>query len=131
MKMDFRPIWVTLAMQETWEFKISQPIEKSNFPLLLVSLFEKNTKELSIFLSFYFRKQGAVAENVVIFNSPVLMDEFSGLVKVKFDLVFFNACLNIYEKENDQMELSFKILPEDALIIIKGPYWPEREMDEI
>lgn len=129
--MDFRLIWVPLAMQETWKFKISEPIEDTNTQSLLLRLLENNTKDLGIFLSFYFRKQGAVAENVVIFNSPVFMDEFSGKVKVKFDLVFFNACLNIHEKENDQMELSFRILPEEAQLIITGPYWPEREMDEI
>lgn len=118
-------------MQETWKFKLSEPFEANNTQSILVHLLENNTRDLGIFLSYYYRKQGAVVENVVIFSSPVFMDEFSGKVKVTFDLVFFNACLNIHEKEIEQMELSFKILPEDALFVFTGPNWPEREVDEI
>ncbi|RZS97584.1 hypothetical protein BC751_3199 [Cecembia calidifontis] len=131
MKMDIRPIWITLVMQETWRIKLSGPIEPENTRELLLQVFENKTKDLGIFLSYYYKKQGAVTENVTLLKPPVFRNQFSGQVSVKFDLIFFNACLNIHEKERDQLELSFEILPENAEILITGPYWPEREMDEI
>ncbi|WP_304516992.1 hypothetical protein [Cecembia rubra] len=131
MKMDIRLIWVNLFMQESWKLRIDEHTGPTYTKASLLQLLESNTKELGIFLSYYFKKQGAVAENVTLSNPPVFTEKLTGKLQVEFDLVFFNACLNIHENEKEQMELTFKIIPEDAQLILTGPYWPEREMDEI
>jgi hypothetical protein len=118
-------------MQETWVLKfesteaIAQPID------FLKSILETNQKDLGIFLSFYYRKEGAITENVQLLTLPEFSDPFSGKFRVKFDIVHFNACLNIHEQNQGEMALTFLLKPENGELHLKGPFWPEREMDEI
>ncbi|EKB50880.1 hypothetical protein [Cecembia lonarensis] len=118
-------------MQHSWSFHLPESIPHPISKVCLKKFFEDSTKDLGIFLSYYFRKEGAVTENVSIPEEPVFESESSGTVRVQFDLIYFNACLNIHEEEKDQMLLSFSILEEDHLLTVIGPYWPERGMDEI
>ncbi|MCH6200770.1 hypothetical protein MMU07_14385 [Aquiflexum sp. LQ15W] len=48
-----------------------------------------------------------------------------------FDLVHFNAYLNIHEQKRDKMDVQFEFDPLFQNLTLTGPYWPEREMDEI
>ena len=115
-------------MQEFWNLKLGK--EATGEDQIRQALLEKKL-ELGIFLSYYFKKEGAVAENCEL-NGPITFsDGKSGNFTIDFDLVHFNACLNIHVDQKDSMEIKFEI--DEALHEIKliGPYWPEREMDEL
>lgn len=118
-------------MQEHWKLTIGNSVSSNDRRSLLLQVMKENSKNLGIFLSYYFKKQGAVVENVSVQGDPLFREENSGSVWVQFDLIFFNACLSIHEKEKDRMELNFDLQNEISQIILTGPYWPEREMDEI
>ncbi|REG94450.1 hypothetical protein [Algoriphagus antarcticus] len=114
-------------MQETWTLELS----KSEKPLSdqVKDLLVENEKDLGIFLSYYFKKEGALAEKVNLGSVINFEDQTSGDFNLEFDLVHFNACLAINEQKRDTMKITFEI--EDEKLNLKGPYWPEREMDEI
>ncbi len=131
MKMNLWLIWVYLIMQEYWKLNIIDSVSGNDPKSLLLQLMQDNAKNIGIFLSYYFKKQGAVVENVIVQGDPFFREENSGSIRVAFDLIFYNACLNIHEKEKDQMELDFDLQIPKSQIILRGPYWPEREMDEI
>lgn len=114
-------------MQETWTLELPQT-EKSRSEQIKLALAD-NEKELGIFLSYYFKKEGALAENVDLISEINLKDQISGDFILEFDLVHFNACLAIHEQKRDQMKITYEIDGEQ--LNLKGPYWPEREMDEI
>ncbi|WP_297337374.1 hypothetical protein [Algoriphagus sp.] len=115
-------------MQETWTFDL-QTSQISDTSLFDVLKTKKN--ELGIFLSYYFKKDGAVAENVVLDRLPTFLSQTSGFFHLHFDLIFFNACLNIHEQEKEEMKITFELDRKAKTIILTGPYWPSREMDEI
>ncbi|TDQ19065.1 hypothetical protein DFQ04_0882 [Algoriphagus boseongensis] len=115
-------------MQETWTFDF---IQKTQTEDDLDAFLNSKKKDLGIFLSYYFRKQGAIAENVKLVKSPSFSSPSSGIIQLEFELVHFNACLAINEKQTDQMEVTFEILPQSQQLRLTGPYWPSREMDEI
>ncbi|WP_245579254.1 hypothetical protein [Algoriphagus mannitolivorans] len=82
-------------MQETWtfEFPKSQQTEEG-----LLQLLQIHQKELGIFLSYYYKKEGAVAENVALRGNPEFESNISGRMVLEFDLVHFNACLAIHDQ---------------------------------
>jgi hypothetical protein len=55
----------------------------------------------------------------------------SGKISVSFELVHFNACLNINETNTKQLRLSYEISENGTELTLTGPNWPEREPDEI
>lgn len=114
-------------MQETWTFKL--PKSEKTDPETISQLIADNQKELGIFLSYYFKKEGALAEKVDLSSEISFKDNSSGNFTLEFDLVHFNACLAIHEQKRDEMKITFEI--EDDKLNLKGPYWPERGMDEI
>ncbi len=114
-------------MQETWTIKLHKS-EKSD-PQTIRQVLADNQKELGIFLSYYFKKEGALAEKVDLSSEISFKDDYSGNFTLEFDLVHFNACLAIHEQNRDEMKITFEI--EDDKLNLKGPYWPERGMDEI
>ena len=116
-------------MQENWTFIIGE--ETLDNEMAIHDFLEKRKKELGIFLSFYFKKDGAVAENVRVIKTLLLDGKKSGNLTLLFDVVYFNACLAIHEQEQDKMVLKFKLDSENKKFDLIGPYWPEREMDEI
>lgn len=115
-------------MQETWifDFPNSQNPKED-----LIALLMKNQKELGIFLSYYYKKEGAVAEKVQLKSGPKFESITSGSMVLDFDLVHFNACLAIHEQATEEMKIRFEIDSIDQNIKLIGAYWPSREMDEI
>lgn len=114
-------------MQETWKLTLPKPEIPSSEELKQILV--THQKELGIFLSYYFKKEGALAEKVVLGSGINFGDQRSGGFILEFDLVHFNACLSIHEQKCDQMKITFEI--DGGQLILTGPNWPEREMDEI
>ena len=114
-------------MQETWSLTIPSS-EKLNSEGLKQVL-KENQKELAIFLSYYFKNEGAHTEKVDLASEINFNDDTSGDFEMEFDLIHYNACLAINDQKRDQMKITFKI--ENDKLNLKGPFWPEREMDEI
>lgn len=115
-------------MQETWtfDFPFSQN-PKEDLEKLLV----EKERELGIFLSYYYKKEGAVSENVKLKLGPEFESNTMGSMVLDFDLVHFNACLAIHEQIREEMKIRFEIDPKAQKIKLIGAYWPSREMDEI
>jgi hypothetical protein len=118
-------------MQETWKFDISTFDQGKVLVSIIQEVLLKNQKDMGIFLSYYYRKEGAVVENVQLIGPINLLNDFYGDFLVDFDLVHFNACLNIHEQNKEKMKIQFEIDQDSKQLILTGPYWPEREMDEI
>jgi len=118
-------------MQESWKFSVPLHLQTKDLEELLISLLVENEKELGIFLSYYFKKEGAVAEKVQLETPPQFKEKFNGNIWVSFDLVYFNACLNIHEQKRDELPIQFEFDPLFQTLTLTGSYWPEREMDEI
>ncbi|WP_339755399.1 hypothetical protein [Algoriphagus aquimarinus] len=114
-------------MQETWTLTL--PSTEKPTSQELKQVLTVNEKDLGIFLSYYFKKEGALAEKVNLGSEINFKDESSGDFELEFDLVHYNACLAIHDQKRDQMKITFEI--ENDKLNLKGPYWPEREMDEI
>jgi hypothetical protein len=115
-------------MQEIWSFDFPKT---ASIPEQLVRKLEDEERELGIFLSYYYKKEGAVAEKVKLKGKPEFKDELSGKLVLDFDLVHFNACLAIHEQKRGEIEITFEIDPVSEKLKLSGPYWPERGMDEI
>ncbi|SDC80686.1 hypothetical protein SAMN04488104_100692 [Algoriphagus faecimaris] len=115
-------------MQETWT--IDFPATTEPLALLQQTLKEKQI-ELGIFLSYYYKSEGAVAEKAVLVETPEFSTETSGNFTLQFDLIHFNACLAIHEQAKEEMKISFEIDVQNETLLLKGAYWPSREMDEI
>lgn len=115
-------------MQESWtfDFPFSQNPKED-----LVRLLAEKEQELGIFLSYYYKKEGAVTEKVKLKSEPEFESKNTGSLILDFDLVHFNACLAIHEQIREEMKIKFKIDETNQKIKLIGPYWPSREMDEI
>ncbi|MDN3670784.1 hypothetical protein QWY93_15795 [Echinicola jeungdonensis] len=121
-------------MQETWKFhikKLGPEASKKEWKSAICQSLKEEQKELGIFLSYFFRPDGAVVEEVELAGNIHFETPTSGNFKVKFRLIFYNACLNIHEKEKDKLTLSFTVDPEKNQITLISPYVPERGMDDI
>lgn len=114
-------------MQETWKLTLPKPEVPSSEELKQVLAAHQN--DLGIFLSYYFKKEGALAEKVDLGSEINFEDGRSGDFILEFDLVHFNACLAIHEQKRDHMKITFEI--DGGQLILTGSYWPEREMDDI
>jgi hypothetical protein len=114
-------------MQETWTFDYSTPMDSEFLSDFLLT----KSKDLGIFLSYYFKSEGALAENAALKNQPSFDSPSSGSFDIEFDLVHFNACLAINEKEKSVMKIEFHIDEKANQLKLIGAYWPERGMDEI
>lgn len=115
-------------MQEYWSFdfpKTDSPLDQ------LIQTLETEQKELGIFLSYYYKKEGALAEKVLLKGQPDFTDKFRGNLVLDFDLVHFNACLAIHEQEREELKVAFEIDQSSEKLKLVGPYWPERGIDEI
>jgi hypothetical protein len=110
-------------MQEKWTFKF----DEENIENLL----SKEARDLGIFLSYYFKKEGAVAEKVSLKGQVEFQTKVSGNLVLEFDLVHFNACLAIHEQKRDQIKVNFLIDEINRELTLIGPFWPERDGDEI
>lgn len=117
-------------MKETWTLKLTkEDLEDPNQGIPRIIADKEN--ELGIFLSYYFKKEGAVAEQVVLEGKPDFETNSSGKLTLSFVLVHFNACLAIHEQAKDKMEISYRIDSQNKELQLEGPFWEERGMDEI
>ncbi len=121
-----------IRMQETWKIKLMElATDRSpDSEAWLRQVFQDRRAEIGIFLSYYYRSEGAVVENVSL-QSHCAETVTEGNLIVRFDLVHYNACLNIHEQGKEAMELRYQIFPSQGEILLTGPYWPEREPDEM
>lgn len=110
-------------MQEKWSFNF----EGENIEELL----KDKAKDLGIFLTYYFKREGAIAEKVSLKGYPEYSTDVSGNLILEFDLVHFNACLDINEQKREQMKIDFNIDKLSNQLTLIGPYWPERGVDDI
>ena len=115
-------------MQETWTFDFSPTLNSKED---LEKLLAEKEQELGIFLSYYYKKEGAVTEKVRLKIEPEFESKNTGSLILDFDLVHFNACLAIHEQVREEMKIRFEIDPKAQKIKLIGAYWPSREMDEI
>lgn len=115
-------------MQESWTFDFPS---SQNLTEDLKTLLTNKEKELGIFLSYYYKKEGAVTEKVKLKSGPEFDSKTTGSIVLDFDLVHFNACLAIHEQAREEMKISFEIDEANQKIKLIGAYWPSREMDEI
>lgn len=122
-------------MQQHWEFDIGNSTLSRQSSFLkkdeIVSFLQNEQRALDIFLSYYCKSEGAIAENTEITGEFTLDENQRGNFKVKYDKIHYNACLNIHEQEKDEMELNFLIDPENLILKLTGPDWPERDTDDI
>ena len=116
-------------MQETWHLPVKSDLNDPEQNLK--ATLESNQLELGIFLSYYFKKEGAVTEDVKLKGEIAFTERTKGKLILDFDLVHFNACLNIHHQKRDEMKLQFEFDFGFENLKLTGPYWPEREMDEI
>lgn len=114
-------------MQESWTLTLSDSGTPNSASVQ--ETLADHEKDLGIFLSYYFKQEGAVAEKVKLASDINFKNETAGDFILDFDLVHFNACLAIHETKRDQMKITFEI--ENSKLHLKGPYWPQRGMDEI
>ena len=115
-------------MMDVWTFDFYPTLNTQED---LERLLAEREKELGIFLSYYYKKEGALAEKVKLKSGPEFNSTKTGFMVLDFDLVHFNACLAIHEQEREEMKIGFEIDRENQKLILTGPYWPERSMDEI
>ncbi len=115
-------------MNYSWTFDF--PASLTDQTTLTLFLTQKQ-KELGIFLSYYFKKEGAVAENVKLKSAIEFESNTSGSLVLEFDLVHFNACLAIHEKAKEDIIIRFDIDEIHQKLNLTGPFWPTRERDEI
>ncbi len=121
-------------MQETWKFHIKDLGPKAgqkDWETAIRQALKDEKKEVGIFLSYFFRPDRAVVEDVELVNGMNFETPTSGSFKVKFKLIFYDACLNIHEKERDTLELSFTLDPQNHQLTLISPFVPERGMDDI
>lgn len=121
-------------MQESWKFDIIELSDKKPYDYneIIERLFEKKGKDLGIFLSYYYKSEGGLVEDVRLQDGVEFIKSTSGTVKVNFNIIYYNACLDINSDNNRQeMTLNFELIPSEQKIKLIGPYWPEREPDEI
>jgi len=115
-------------MQESWSFELP------NCPTLqdgLEAVMQQKQIELGIFLSYYYKKGGAVVEKVSQASETKFTSPISGTLSVAFDLIYFNACIDIHQQERGEMELQVTWDEEKRILRLKGEYWPTRDGDEI
>ncbi len=115
-------------MQESWNLKLQNEGMREE---QIKQALNHSKIELGIFLSYYFKMEGAVAENCGLVGEIEFKDSDKGKFTIEFDLVHFNACLNIHDIQKDQMEIKFEVDDAQQEMKLMGPYWPERGMDEL
>jgi len=115
-------------MQESWTFDFPFDGLTSEAWTWLV---QTQQRELGIFLSYYYKRQGAVVEKVQLKTPPQLDSQNSGTLYLSFELVYFNACQDLHETQSEEMKLSYQFDADKKTLNLLGAYWPSREPDEI
>ena len=124
-KIRFPYLWI--PMQESWTFDF--PFDKPSSEAWSW-LIQTKQRDLGIFLSFYYKRQGAVVEKVQLKTAPQMYSPDSGTLCLSFELVYFNACQDLHEIQSEEMKLNFQFDPGKKTLNLVGAYWPSREPDE-
>ena len=129
-------LWGTLAknyMQELLELDLSNEslnAEKQDLKEGLETALLEQQNSLGILLSYYYKEQGGLVENVR-FSGINFETSAAGTVRVGFNVVYFNACWDIHETNQDSMLLNFTLDAPTKRLKLYGPSMPEREQNEI
>ena len=115
-------------MQESWNFELPN---FTTLPEGLEAVMQLKQIELGIFLSYYYKKEGAVVEKVYQASELQFTSPISGSLTVAFDLIYFNACKDIHQQEREEMELQVTWNEEKRVLRLQGEFWPTRDGDEI
>ena len=115
-------------MQESWSFELPNC---TSLPEGLEAVIQQKQIELGIFLSYYYKKTGAVVEKVSQASEMQFTSSLSGTLRVAFDLIYFNSCRDIHLQERGEMELQVNLDDEKRILRLQGEYWPTRDGDEI
>jgi hypothetical protein len=115
-------------MQESWSFELPNC---ATLPEGLEVVMQLKQIEFGIFLSYYYKKTGAVVEKVSQASELKFTSPFSGSLTVAFDLIYFNACRDIHQQERGEMELQVNWDEGKRVLRLQGEYWPTRDGDEI
>jgi hypothetical protein len=115
-------------MQESWSFELPNC---TTLPEGLEAVMQQKQIELGVFLSYYYKRGGAVVENVSQASELQFTSPISGSFKVSFDLIYFNACRDIHQQERGEMELQANWDEGKRILRLQGEYWPTRDGDEI
>jgi len=121
-------------MQEFWEFDIDQPLDNPSDPSyaqIIRELVEQKARDMGIYLSYYYKGEGGLVEKVEWADGLHLENPLVGSFKVSYDIVYFNACLDINSASRNEMRISFVLDEARRKLKLNGPYWPERGLDEI
>ena len=125
-KTRFPYLWI--LMQESWTFDFPFDTPSSEAWSWLI---QTQQRDLGIFLSYYYKRQGAVVEKVQLKTAPQLDSQNIGILFLSFELVYFNACQDLHETQVEEMKLSFQFDAAKKNLTLVGAYWPAREPDEI
>jgi hypothetical protein len=115
-------------MQESWSFELPKC---TTLPEGLEVVMQLKQIELGIFLSYYYKKGGAVVEKVSQASETQFTSHISGTLSVAFDLIYFNACRDIHQQERGEMELQVIWDEGKKILRLQGEDWPTRDGDEI
>ncbi|WP_162418769.1 hypothetical protein [Cyclobacterium roseum] len=118
-------------MQEKWVFDWQEQDPKDSLQASLESLFSEKAKELGIFLSYYTRSEGAIAENVRLLEMEEPRSPQEGSLWLGFQKVHYNACLNIHDTDLDKIQVRYFMDRSNEKLVLTGPDVPEREPDEL
>ena len=121
-------------MQETCEFQLREIYDRWNkerFEASVIQLLDVYNKELAICLSYYYKSEGGLVEDVRFEGNLTVTSPTTGYFQVSFNVVYFNACLDIHQLNKDFMVLQMNLVTDTNKIKISGPVLPEREPDEI
>ena len=115
-------------MQESWTFDFPFDTPSSEAWSWLI---QTQQRDLGIFLSYYYKRQGAVVEKVQLKTIPQLDTQDIGTLCLGFELVYFNACQDLHETQTEEMKLRFQFDAAKKTLNLLGAYWPSCEPDEI
>ncbi|MFM7629606.1 MAG: hypothetical protein ACKO44_08815 [Algoriphagus sp.] len=115
-------------MHESWTFDF--PFDRLTSEAW-TWLIQTQQRELSIFLSYYYKRQGAVVEKVKLKTDPPLDSPDSGTLCLEFELIYFNACQDLRETQSEEMNLSFQFHAAKNTLILIAALLPSRDPDEI
>ena len=115
-------------MQESWSFELPNC---TTLPEGIEDVMQLKQIELGIFLSYYYKKGGAVVENVSQASETLFTSPISGSLTVAFDLIYFNACRDIHQQERGEMDLQVTWDEGKRVLRLQGEFWPTRDGDEI
>lgn len=113
-------------MQESWTFEFPHTSVSQDS---LEELFQAQQRELGIFLSYTYK--GAVVEQVRLVGCNTPEDSFSGTLQVAYNLVHFNACLDINQQQEGQMTLEFSLDVIKKEVLLRTEVVPSRHIDDI